>query len=256
MDKRTIRNYCEIDDLEAIMNLYKLNQHLFSRDVKLFKHFLEFPGVQNDSIFVSLANGTVDGIMIISIIGDRRGILVGKIIELLAISTFSTDDLIKKAEEYCVNRGADIIYLKPTVDISMLHALNKWIKYETPGVVMAKPLVILPIFKAVLNINLIHKYYINRNLLFVFDKEAIKLQVTQDSLDITHATKETENSDVRVMMESKTFLGIVFGSINPHLAYLNHKIRIHGVREIFTILRLLSSLKIDTFDRISLADSV
>ena len=255
MDNTTIRNYSEEDDLEGILNLYRATNTFFSRDMKFFRHFINFPGVQNDGIFVALRKGVVDGITIVSI-DEKEDIVEGKIIELWAKNILSMSMLIQRAEEYCCNKGADIIFLKPTMDSSMIdQVLNGWVK-DDAGVIMAKPLSILPILNVLLDIDQVKRFYTGKVLLFIFGDETLEVQVTHESLCISYPIAEITNSDVLVKMDPKTFLGIIFASINPFVAYLTGKIRIRGVKNVFKILKLLNSFKTTTCRNVALVDVV
>lgn len=250
-----IRNYSEEDDLEGILNLYNSMNIFFSREMKFFRHFINFPGVQKDGIFVALRNGVVDGIAIISI-AEKEDIIEGKIIELLAKSILSMDMLIQRAVEYCCNKGADIIFLRSMMDSGMIDpVLNGWIKDDT-GVIMAKPLSILPILQILLDIDLVKRFYTGKSILFVFGDETIEVRVTHESLYVSHSIAEITNSAVSVTMDPKTFLEIIFGLINPSVAYLTGKIRIRGVKNVFKILKLLNYLKTDAHNNIALVDDV
>lgn len=255
MPNTTIRNYSEEDDLEGILNLYSSTNTFFTRNMEFFRHFTNFPGVQKDGIFVALINGVVDGIAIISI-AEKEDIIEGKIIELLAKNILSMDMLIKRAVEYCCNRRVDIIFLRPTMDSGMMdRVLNGWIK-DDAGVIMAKPLSILPILQILLDTDLVKRFYTGKSILFVFGDETIEMRITQGSLYISHSVAEITKSDILVTMEPKTFLEIIFGSISPSVAYLTGKIRIRGIKNVFKILKLLKYLKANTCNNIALVDDV
>ena len=223
--------------------------------MEFFRHFTTFPGVHKDGIFVALRKGVVDGIAIIAIT-EKEDIIEGKIIELLAKNILSMSMLIQRAVEYCCDKGADIIFLKPTKDSSTIdHVLNGWLK-DDAGVMMAKPLSILPILKALIDVDLVKRYYIGKNILFVFGDEAIEVQVTHESLSISPPVGKIMNSNVLVKMDPKTFLEIIFASINPFVAYLTGKILIRGVKDIFKILKLLNRFKTATYQNVALVDVV
>lgn len=255
MHNTTIRAYNENNDLKEVINLYNSIDTFFSRDMKFFRHFINFPGVHKDGIFVAMRNGVVDGIAIVSI-DEKEEVIEGKIIELLAKSILSMDMLIQRVEEYCCNKGADIIFLRPIGDSGIIdQVLNGWIK-DDAGVIMAKPLSILPILQILLDIDLVKRFYAGKSILFVFSDETIKVRVTHESLYITHPIAEITNSDVLVKMNPKIFLEITFGLTNPYLAYLTGKVRIRGVKNIFEILKLLNYLKINARHSIAVVDDV
>ena len=250
-----LREYNENDDLEGILNLYKSTNTFFSRDLEFFRHFTNFPGVHKEGIFVALRNGVVDGIAIVSV-DEKEDVIEGKIIELLAKSILSMDVLIQRAVEYCCNKGADIIFLRPMMDSGMMdQVLNGWIK-DDAGVIMAKPLSILPILQILLDVDLVKRFYTGKSILFVFSDETIEVKVTHESLCISHPIEEITNSDILVKMDPKTFLEIIFGLINPYIAYLTGKIRIRGVKNIFKILKMLNCLKINVWHSIAFVDDV
>ncbi len=254
MDNRTIRNYNENEDLNSVIELYKFHNPFFERRKEFFQYILCSPAVHKDGIFVSLFDDTVDGFLIVSI-NEDRGILVGEIIELFAICVISILELIQTAESYCLERGADIIYLRINIDSREYSILDKWVKYESSAI-MAKPLSVYNILESILDIDILYELYTDRTILFVIDEEAIKVCVSSNSFNLTYSNIETNISDVFVAMTSKTFFGIIFGPINPYRAYITRKITIHGVPNSFKILKLLRCIKINVYGRIMLSDSV
>ena len=255
MHNTTIRHYNENDDLDAIINLYKSAPSFFPRDENIFRHFTNFPGVQEDGIFVVLTGEVIDGIAIVSIV-EKDNIIEGKIIELLANSTLSMDLLVQKVEEYCRNKGADIIFLRPMIKCDVgEQCLKGWVEDDS-SVMMVKPISILPILQFLLDGDMVKKFYAAPNISFVFNDAKIEVKVTADSLYVMHPIAKNTNSDVLIKMNPKTFLEIIFGLINPYIAYLTGNVKIHGTKNIFNVLKLLKCLKTKMNQSIAIVDSI
>ena len=255
MSDVVVRNYTE-DDLESVINLYTsapVKGPFFERNESLLKHFMRYPGVE-DGILVAEEGGDIQGIAIVSI-SRKEDLIESRIIELRAKDTSTTGLLVQEVVQYCRNRGVDIVSVRPPILEGTDKILDGWIKVDT-GVMMAKPLSILPILNALLDTDFVKSHYMSKSFEFILDEEIIRVQVTDNGVLTTGMDMVQRNSDVLVQMSLKTFLEIVFGWTNPYVAYVARRIRVQGLQNAPGILKLLHSVRIGARWNVAIVDEV
>ena len=255
MSDVVVRTYRE-DDLEGIINAYTstpMKGPFFERNESFLIHFMRYPGVE-DGIFIAQRNREIEGIAIVSI-SDKEDLREGKIIELWSRSASTLDLLVQKALQYCSSKGVDRVQVKPPVLEGINRIFDDWIKMYHPNV-MAKPLSVLPILKALLDTDLVKSHYMKKSFVFILDEEIIRVQVTANGVLTTKLDRVQQNSDVLVEMSSKIFLEIFFGWTNPYMAFVARRIRIQGLQNVHMILKLLNSVRITVPWNVAIVDDM
>jgi hypothetical protein len=251
-----VRNYKE-DDLVGIVNLYNsspMKGPFFVRDESFVRHFFRYPGVLQDGIFIAQSHGEIEGIAIVSII-EKEDLREGKIIELQAKNTSIIDLLLQKSLQYCRDKGADMVSVKPPTQEGTDRVFSDWIKVAH-AIIMVKPLSILPILKGLLRIDLVKKDYVGKSLVFILDDEIFRVEVNANGIRIGELDKTPDNSAIQVTMSSKTALEIIFGWTNPYIAYSARKIKIRGLKNALGVLRLLYFIRIKSPWHVAIVDDM
>lgn len=250
-----MRNYHE-DDIKGLIDLYNsspIKGAYFVRNESFLRHFIRYPGVE-DGILVAEKDGGIEGIAIVSM-GDKKDLNEGKIVELRAKNASTTGLLIQKALQYCRDKGADIVFVRPPIHEDTGKVFDSWIKVDS-GVMMLKPLSLLPLLKALLDAELVKKNYIGKSLVFILDEELIGVEVAADGVQIGQLNGTFRKSAIVVAMSSKTALEILFGWTSPYTAYLARRLKIRGLGNVLGVLRLLCSLRIKAPWNVALIDEV
>jgi hypothetical protein len=251
-----VRNYMEVD-VEGIISLYNSNPMKgpsFIRNESFLRYFIGYPGVLEDGIFVAQKDGEIEAIAIVSI-SDKEDLREGKIIELRAKNASIIDLLLQKVLQYCRDKGADMVSVRPLTQEGTDEIFDGWIKVA-PAIMMAKPLSILPILKPLLDTDLVRKYYAGRGLIFILDEEIIGVEVSSNGVQIGEVDRTLQDSAIEVTMSSKTALEIIFGWTNPYIAYLARKIKIRTRKNAPKVLRLLHSIRIEAPWHVALVDDM
>ena len=235
-----------------LSRLIKLYNHTladtphFIRDEDFLKYFMQCLGVNKDSIFVASVDDQITGLVIISITTENSGLKQGNIIELQAKDLPSTQALIQVALNFCKDKDVDMIVVVP-LPLPKINAVFKdWLKLET-GAMMAKALSISSLIRASLSNQEIRDSYEGKKIVFHIGEEIEKFG------DIT---SESEKTAILITMSQQTFLKIIFGQVNPYVAYLTRKVKIHPMQNIFPILKLLRRMKMPTSLYVSLIDRI
>lgn len=250
-----MRNYHE-DDVAGVIGLYDstpIKGPFLVRNESFFRHFIRHPGVHN-GVFVAEKDGEIEGIAIVPI-SEKEDLIEAKIIELRARNPLITDLLVQRALQYCHDKRADIVYIRPPIYEGVDKIFERWIKVDS-GIMMAKALSVLPILKPLLDTDLVRKQYAGKSLLFVFDEEIIRVEVSSNAINAAVIDKVPQNPHIVVRMSSKTFLEIVFGRANPLIAYLARKIEVRGLKNTLGILKLLHSIRTRASWNVALVDEV
>ena len=248
MFKMSVRNYNESADLEKILRLYDVSSRdfpFFVRNRDFFKHFITYPGVQKEGIFVCYRDEEVDGVAIVSI-DEESGLKEGKIIELWTVSDLAIEMLIQEAFDYCRNRGVDMVSIRPPVatNIGKLLLLNKWLKIDS-SIMMIKPLCLTPVLKIlVAKEDFAKKSFLKRRLILAFEDEIIEVDTAVNPISVKRLDEMPPTPDVLVRMSAKTFLEIAFGLTNRYVAYLRGEIKISGIKNVPYVLQFFASVKV------------
>lgn len=235
------------EDLPYLIRLYNhtlAGRPHFIRDENFLRYFMHCPGVDEDSIFVASVDDQITGFAILSVTIEEGGLRQGNIIELQAKDVSSIYTLIQAALDYCNGKDVDTIVVVPPPLPQVNVVFKDWLKLET-GVMMAKTLSLSSLLQALLSNEEIRKSYVGKKIVFHIGEEIV---------EVGDIDRKPEEAAILVIMSPQTFLKIVFGQVNPYVAYLTRRIRVRGVRNTLPILKLLCMIKLHTPLYVSLAD--
>lgn len=206
---------------------------------------MNYPGVDKDGVFVVEANGEVSGLAIISITEEEEGEFTqANILELQARDSSSMYALIREVVNYSKSQDVDSILLVPPPEVVMEEDLRDWMKLET-NVMMTKIVSLSPLLQALLSDKKIRENYAGKELAFQVGPEIAQAKIFSQRVDISIREREPDDPDISVSMSPQTFLGIIFGQINPYVAYLLGRIGIRDFRNTFRMLKLLGLMKLN-----------
>lgn len=235
------------EDLPNLIGLYNHNSAgipYFIRDENFLRHFMHCPGVDENSIFVASVDDQITGLAILSITTGEGGLRQGNILELQTKDDSSIHSLIQATLNYCNGKDVDMIaVVPPRVPLANM-AFKDWLKLE-PGVMMAKTLSSSSLLQTLLSNEEIRNSYAGKKIVFHIGEEIVEFG------DINRKTKE---SAIVVVMSLQTLHEIIFGQASPYVAYLKKRIRVQGVRNTISILRLLRMMKLPTPIYLSLVE--
>ena len=252
-----VRNYRQAD-LPYILELYDYplagNYH-FNRDKNFLKHFMRYPGVHEDSMFVATVDNEITGLAIISIETGEWDLRLGNIVELVAKDASSTCALIEAALKYSVGKDLDAIVMAPPPPLAAEHVLKGWLRFET-GVMMVKALSFSSLLQVLLNAREIEfkEYFAGKRVVFGVGDEFVEVKATPERVEIGEIEGKPEGDAIAVTMSPQTFLKVVFDGINPFMAYLTGKVKIRGVKNTIPTFKLLRTLKTTNRIYVSNAD--
>ena len=236
--KLIVRTYKQ-EDLPHLIELYNHNlagSPYFIRDEKILKHFMRCPGVSKDSVFVASVNNQITGLAILSITTEESRLRQGNILELQTKDASSMHALIQATLNYCNGKDLDMVVGAPPRGPLANTAFKDWLKLE-PGVMMAKTLSSSSLLQTLLSKEEIRNSRAGKKIVFHIGEEIVELG------DINGKTKEPA---ILVTMSPQTFHKIIFGQVSPYVAYLTRRIRVKGLRNTLSILKLLHRMKLPT----------
>lgn len=248
--KLIVRTYRQ-EDLPYLIGLYNhtlVGSPHFIRNENFLRYFMHYPGVDEDSIFVVSVNDEITGFAILSITTEEGGLRQGDIIELQAKDVSSMHSLIQATLNYCNGKDVDTIVVVPPLLPVAKVALKDWLKLET-GVMMVKTLPLSSLLQA-----LFFNEEMRARIRNSYGGKKIVFHIGEEIVEVGDIDSEPEEAAILVIMSPQTFLKIIFGKVNPYVAYLTRRIRVRGVRNTFPILKLLCAMKLPTPLYVSLAD--
>ncbi len=232
-------------------NLIRLYRHTlagsphFFRDENFLRYFMHCPGVDEDSIFVASINHQIIGLAILSITTEEGGLRQGNVIELQVKDVSSMNALIQATLDYCDGKDVDTIVVVPPPHLPLADIVSEdWMKLET-GVMMAKTLSPSSLLQALLSNEKTRNSYAGKKIVFHIGEEIV---------EIGDIDSETQEAAALVIMSPRIFLKIIFGQVNPYVAYLTGRISVRGVRNTLSILKLLCMMRLPTPLYASFAD--
>lgn len=239
-------------DLEGVIDLYRRSNGLFFKRDKIYiKYFLSHPDISPDGILILDDKGVIKGISFIGI-NNVENVFNGSILELMGYNELCSNILLKESIDYCIRKNVDIIYydfISNYRDVS----LSNWIKLNK-GVMMLKPLTVKPLLEKVINEPFVKNKIKNKTILFMFESETLSINFsTSGDIELTNADRQL-HSKLVIKLDSKIFLEILLGRLNPLVAYLNGDVHINGLKNSVTMLKILSylygtvSIKISNID--------
>lgn len=247
----------KLEDMPDVIKLYDQSQATnphFVRDENFLSYFIHYPGAEEDSIFVASVNEEITGLAILSITTEKGGFRQGKIIELQAKDVSSANVLIQRCLNYCNSKNVDMIVVVPPPWLEEAMTLKDWLRFET-GVMMVKTLSILSLLQSLLSSEKIRNAYAGERIGFKIGDEVIEIKKTSKLAEVSDiANRKPEEITVWVIMSPITFLQIIFGQVNPYIAYLTRRIKVKGVLCALPVLKLLRVMKLSAPIYVSLAD--
>jgi len=243
------------DDVKGIQGLvkYTLSESAyFIRDESFIKYYMGFPGVSEDGIFIAEADNQVVGFAVVSVVEENWG-RVGVVVELQCKDSSSFSNLIQVIMEYCVSKDLDAIAVRPPPLASISTVLRGWLKAETRGVMLVKPISFLPLLRPLLLRDMVRKMIRGKTITLCIDDEAIK--VTAEEIQVI-GVDDLERDSIRISLSPQTLVGIMFNQLSPLFSWLNGRIRIKSVTNVPLALKLLNELKLSEFMYVTLADRI
>jgi len=256
MYELAIRHY-RPEDYSDVIKLYNstgTGGPFLARDEQYFNYFLSHPGVRPDSIFVAASENGIEGLSIIAINQDER-YTIGKIIELWASGTAVGSTLVQKAVEYCCDKGVDRLEVSPPAFLDSGKIFAGWQKISQRGVLMIKPLSLIPLLKALFDTIELRRIEAGKGFLFVCDDETIKVKISETRVNIEGNESPWDGSDIMVRVSPQTLLELIFGSANPYIALLTGRIKIRPLRSTSRALKILRAIRITRPWSLAIVDS-
>ena len=250
----TVRNFRQ-EDLPFLKGLYKdlsTKSFHFIRDESFIRYFMDYPGVDEEGIFVVQTTDEITGFAIVSII-DEVGLRQGKILELQVKDASSMRALIREALNYCRSKDVDTVIVVPPPLGAADEILKDWIKFET-GVMMTRTLSVSSVLQALFSDEEIRNSCVNRRIVFHVGDEIVEVKVTPRLVEVNNLDNEPKEADMLVSLSPQTLLKIVFCRANPYLAYLTGRVKVRVMRNTLRILKLLDMMKLAIPFHVSIVD--
>lgn len=252
-----MRNYRQ-EDLPYILELYDhtlTGSFHFNRDKNFSKHFMRYPGVHKDSIFVATVDNEITGLAIISIETREWDLRLANIVEFQAKDASSMRALIQVALKYSIGKNVDAIVMVPPPTLASEQALKGWLKFET-GVMMVKALSFSSLLQVLFSAREMElkKYFAGKRVVFGVGDEFVEVKATPERVEISEIDGEPEGDAITLTMSPQTFLKVVFGGIHFFIACLTGKVKIRGVKNVIPIFNLFRMLKLANRVYVSNAD--
>jgi len=251
----SVRNY-QRNDLQNLIGLYSrslANSTHFVRNQGFVKYFMQYQGVNEGSVFVAETNGEIIGLAIVSITVEIGGLKQGKIIEFLARDSLSMRALIRVVINFCKGKDVDLIVVVPPASLEVDDIFKDWIKFET-NVMMTKILSLPSLLQALLSSEKIITTCAGTSVVFQIGRELVEAKIGPKKVDISQIKGEPRRAKMFMSSSPQTFLKIIFGQLNPYVAYLTGRIRIHNVKNTRPMLKLLCMMQLTAPFYTGLAD--
>ncbi len=213
---------------------------------------MDYPGVDEEGIFIVQTKDEITGFAIVSII-EEAGLRQGKILEMQVKDASTMSALTHEALGYCKSKNVDTVIVVPPPLEAADEILKDWVKFET-GVMMTKTLSVSSLIQALFSGAEIRNSCVNRRIVFHVGDDIVEVKVTPNLVEVSTLNREPEKTDMLVSLSSQTLLKIVFCSANPYLAYLTRKVKVRAMRNTLPILKLLDMMKITVPLHVSLVD--
>jgi len=256
MSSIVVRNYRDAD-LPSIVRLYDLDgieAPYFLKDKNYISYFISHPGVRQDSIFVAASEHGIEGLAIIAIV--QRSYTVGRIIELRAREVPVANALLQKAIEYCRDNSVDAVEISPPTSLDSDNTFADWLRMDQGGVLMAKPLSLLPLLQAVFNTEAGPEIKVRKSFLFACDTETVEVKITRTEVSIIERDKSWEGSDntILIRVSLKTLLEMIFGLTKPCVALLTGRVKIRNIGSFIPAMMMLRAIRIKNPWTVAIAD--
>jgi len=223
-------------------------------DENFLRYFMTYPGVQEEGVLVAERNGEVVGFEIIST-HEQKHMHAGKIILFAAEDIDGAQRLLSEAEEYCLEKGVDLLMAVPPPQLASAFRQGNWDRYIHSSLV-ARGVRLVPLLQAILDTGKEQRRLRGtRNFILALEDEAIQV-ANQNNRWIVERIDQAPEGVPTLTTETKTLLNILFGNNNPFLEYLKRNIKIKSFQQGFSILRFLRNIRLKIPIFTSLADKI
>jgi putative sterol carrier protein len=225
----------------------------FVRSEDFIKYFMKYQGVNEDSVFIAEASGEITGLAVVALTTEIGGLKQGNIIELLSKDLSSMRALVKAAVSFCNAKNVDLIVLVPPPTLKTSEIFRDWIKSET-NVMMTKILSLSSLLQALLSNEKVRTACSGTRVVFQVGQESIEARIGSEKAEVSKIKGEPKHARMLISASPQIFLRVVFGQLNPYVAYFTGRIRIRGVKDTRFLLKLLSMIQVTAPFYTSLAD--
>ena len=239
-----VRSFDIETDLSKVLDLYRApGAPFFIRDEDFFLHFMTFPGVHTDGIFVCEDGATLTGVAIVAISDAEGELRKGEMIELFCRDARSMEMLLEKSYSYACERGVDYITAKPAIVEGTDEVFRDWVRIDT-GVTMIKLVALLPLVKALANSSeLLKREDSNKHVVIIADKEVVQIRIADGNISVEGLSEIPPGVYCTIRTTAATFLEIVTGMTHPFVAYLRRRLSISGLKVVPFAIKLLTGFR-------------
>lgn len=246
VEQERLSHFMELYEHTLVENLH------FIRNENFLKYFLQYPGVSKDGVLVAEVKGEIMALAVVSIT-EIEELRQGNIVELLAKDSTSMRALIHAVVDYCKRKKVDSIALVLPPSRASDEVFKDWIKFET-NVMMTKVLSVSSLLQALFSSEKIKEFYAGRKIGFQVGQETVEIKITSETIDVSDVKSRKGDEMIWVSVSPQTLLKIIFGQMNPYMAYLTRRVRVRNVRDTLLIIKLLRMMQLTTPFYTSLGD--
>jgi len=269
-----VRKYRQ-EDLEKVYSLFRsrLGSYVhFYRDKRIIEHFTQFPSAKR-AVYVaiskekrSLLSGEVVGFLVVGI-SESKEYAQGLVAELCSVDEEVTRRLIKKAINYCIQEGADIIAVTsfPDEKEGVFSRAEGWFR-ANPYLLLGAVASPIQVLRVLLESKLESVRSFVNGILFVLDDNTIHVKSKDGSVLVNVVEGNSASADISVEMSNQVFSKIIMGATNPYMMYLRRRIKIRkltsnsrlfqGLSCKYKILKLCASLRIPRTFHVAIIDAL
>lgn len=257
MNETLIRKFLPKDQ-EAVLRLREKclgNLNHLAIDGNFLQYFTRYPGVQKDGILVAERNTKIVGLEIISTY-QQKHMHTGKIILFAAEDLTAAQHLLSSAEEYCLQKGVDLLMAVPPPQLAPAFKQKNWDKYVHSALV-AKGIRLVPLLQAILETKKDPRRIIgNRKIIIALEDEIIQITNQNNGWKVEEIHQPPKGVPTLLTTDKKVLLNILFGNKRPLLEYLRGNIKIERPNKDFLPIRFLRKIRSKPSIFGSLADKI
>lgn len=253
----SVRNFQE-KDFRVLKGLYQrasVHKPHFTRSEDFLKYLMQYPGVNEDSIFVAEISNEITGLALVSITTEMGGLKQGSITELLTLDLSSLRLLIKAAVNFCSHKDVDMVVVVPPPLSGVNEVFKNWMQFET-NVLMTRILHLPSLLQALLSSEKIISSCSGRRIVFEVGHESVEVKIGSRAIEVSDVSFDKRRTEMLISTTPQVFIRIVFGQLNPYVAYLTRRVRIRELKNTRIILRLLCLMQQKEPLYTSLADRI
>lgn len=243
----------DFDHVIGLHNRLMVDIPHFVRNQDFMKYLMKQHGVNEDSVFIAETNGQISGFAIVALTKEIRGLKQGNIIELLVRDSLSMRALIRAAVNFCNARNVDLVVVVPPPSLAADGIFKDWTKFET-NVMMTKILSLSSLLQGLLSGEKIRTTCAGTRVVFQVGRESVEARISSQKVDISKIKGQPKHARMLVSASPQTFLRVVFGQLNPYVAYFTGRVRVRGVKDTRFLLKLVSMMQVTAPFYTSLAD--